>query len=150
MERDGRCQDALAHGRRRGQRSSAMTVNQRTGDGEKEGDQAQQITSTETEDPSAGQRSVGGVCRTLRNERFAPVQNAHTSFVLKLNKKPFSNFLLSNFVFLYFSATLEAFVLTASRSLRVHRARVNPRERRGTLSSHEFSFTYSSMYVPLK
>ena len=96
------------------------------------------------------QRSVGGVCRTLRNERFAPVQNAHTSFVLKLNKKPFSNFLLSNFVFLYFSATLEAFVLTASRSLRVHRARVNPRERRGTLSSHKFSFTYSSMYVPLK
>ena len=68
------------------------------------------------------QRSVGGVCRMLRNERSAPVQNAHTSFVVKFNKKPFSNFLLSNFVFLYFFATLEAFALTASR------APVNPRE----------------------
>ena len=58
----------------------------------------------------------------LQNKRSAPVQNAHTSFILKLNKKHFSIFLLSNFVFLYFSVMLEAFALTASRSLRASRA----------------------------
>ena len=89
------------------------------------------------------------VCRTLRNERSAPVQNAHTSFVLKLNKKPFSNFLLSNFVFLYFFATLEAFALTASRSLRASRAGQSARAVRDFIIPKSL-FTYSSMYVPLK
>ena len=78
-----------------------------------------------------------------------PVQDAHTSFVLKLNKKPFSNFLLSNFVFLYFFATLEAFALAASRSLRASRVGQSTQAVRDFIIP-QFLFTYSSMYVPLK
>ena len=96
----------------------------------------------------ARQRSVGGVCRTLRNERSAPVQNAHTSFVLKLNKKPFSNFLLSNFVFLYFFATLEAFALTASRSLRASRAGQSARAMRDFIIPQFFIHLFFNVCTP--
>ena len=71
---------------------------------------------------SSGNVLLAGCAERSEMSVLHPVQNARTSFVLKLTKKPFSIFLLSNFVFLYFSATLEAFALTASRSLRASRA----------------------------
>ena len=94
------------------------------------------------------QRSVGGVCRTLQNERSAPVQNAHSSFVLKLTKNSFSNFSLSSFVFSYFFATLEAFALTASRSLRASRAGQSARAKRDFIIPQIFIHLFFNVCTP--
>ena len=94
------------------------------------------------------QRSVGGACKTLRNERFAPCAERSCKLRNRVKKKPFSTFLLGSLFFSYFSTKLGAFALRATARC-VHRARVNPRKRWGTLSSDNFSFTYSLMYAPL-
>ena len=61
-----------------------------------------------------GQRSVGGACKTLRNERFAPCAKRSRKLRTRVKKKPFSTFLLGSLFFSYFSTKLGAFALRAT------------------------------------
>ena len=88
------------------------------------------------------QRCVGGVCKTLRNERLAPCARRSSKLRGRVKKKPYSIFLLSNFFFSHFSTKLEAFALYARGSIRASEEGLyHP------TIFHSLS-TYSSMYVP--